>query len=65
LTNHRSQIKAEAKQKKLVTTQVKSSGDRLSLVYEQYSLDRAQLLEIPEFKLESRVVRTEHKKIKK
>jgi len=44
---------------------VKSSGDRLSLVCEQYSLDRAQLQEIPEFKLESRVVGTEHKKRKR
>lgn len=33
---------------------VTSSGIRLSLVCEQYSLDEAQLQDIPEFKLESR-----------
>jgi predicted 2-oxoglutarate/Fe(II)-dependent dioxygenase YbiX len=35
---------------------VTSSGIRLSVVCEQYSLEAAQLSEIPEFKLESRAV---------
>ncbi|HEY9826115.1 MAG TPA: 2OG-Fe(II) oxygenase [Stenomitos sp.] len=36
---------------------VANKGDRLSLVCEQYSLEEHQLEEIPEFKLESRVIR--------
>lgn len=33
---------------------VKTSGDRLSLVCEQYSLDEAELQDIPKFTIESR-----------
>lgn len=40
---------------------VSSSGFRLSLVCEQYNLEDIQLREIPEFKLESRVIRAENK----
>lgn len=40
---------------------VSSSGFRLSLVCEQYNLEDLQLREIPEFKLESRVIRAENK----
>lgn len=36
---------------------VKSSGDRLSLVCEQYSLDDLQLQEVPEFRIESRATK--------
>ncbi|GBF82549.1 2OG-Fe(II) oxygenase family protein [Aphanothece sacrum] len=40
---------------------VKSSGIRLSLVCEQYNLDDEQLREIPDFKLESRAIKSEKK----
>ena len=40
---------------------VSSSGFRLSLVCEQYNLEDIQLREIPEFKLESRVIKAENK----
>lgn len=40
---------------------VTSSGIRLSLVCEQYSLDELQLQEIPEFKLESRAIKKTYK----
>lgn len=40
---------------------VTSSSIRLSLVCEQYSIDEAQLRDIPEFKLESRVMKVEEK----
>ncbi|CAN1211707.1 2OG-Fe(II) oxygenase [Tumidithrix helvetica PCC 7403] len=36
---------------------VKSSGNRLSLVCEQYNLESIELRQIPEFKLESRTIR--------
>jgi predicted 2-oxoglutarate/Fe(II)-dependent dioxygenase YbiX len=38
---------------------VRTAGMRLSLVCEQYSLEDAQLQEIPEFELESRTIRKE------
>jgi hypothetical protein len=37
---------------------VTDGGDRLSLVCEQYNLEAAQLEDIPEFKLESRTLKT-------
>lgn len=40
---------------------VRSSGIRLSLVCEQYNLNKAQLQEIPEFTLESRVINSKVK----
>lgn len=40
---------------------VTSPGIRLSLVCEQYSLDEAQLREIPEFQMESRAMKIEDK----
>jgi hypothetical protein len=44
---------------------VESSGNRLSLVCEQYNLDEAQLREIPEFILESRAIKVEKGKNKR
>jgi len=41
-----------------------SPGSRLSLVCEQYNLEEANLRDIPEFKLESRVIATEKQKLK-
>lgn len=41
---------------------VRSSGVRLSLVCEQYHLDNSQLRDIPEFRLESRVIAREKDK---
>lgn len=43
---------------------VTSSGQRLSLVCEQYSLEAKELDEIPEFKLESRAIKAEKGKKK-
>ncbi|MBD2576620.1 2OG-Fe(II) oxygenase [Oscillatoria sp. FACHB-1406] len=43
---------------------VKSSGNRLSLVCEQYSLSETELWEIPEFIIESRVLTQTRKKKK-
>lgn len=43
---------------------VKTSGSRLSLVCEQYCLNEAELREIPEFIIESRVVTSTKKKKK-
>lgn len=43
---------------------VTSSGQRLSLVCEQYSLEDKELDEIPEFKLESRAIKAEKGKKK-
>lgn len=43
---------------------MKSAGVRLSLVCEQYSLDEAQLQEIPGFRLESRTLRPHPSKSK-
>lgn len=40
---------------------VKTIGTRLSLVCEQYSLDETELGEIPEFTVESRVMKTKRK----
>ncbi len=40
---------------------VKTSGNRLSLVCEQYSLNEAELQEIPEFTVESRVAQSPKK----
>ena len=37
--------------------QLKSEGERLSLVCEQYNLLENDLREIPEFRIESRVIR--------
>lgn len=37
---------------------VKTTGNRLSLVCEQYRLESNQLLDIPEFIVESRVIRS-------
>jgi hypothetical protein len=44
---------------------VEKGGDRLSLVCEQYSLEEHELEDIPEFKLESRVVASTGKSIRK
>jgi predicted 2-oxoglutarate/Fe(II)-dependent dioxygenase YbiX len=44
---------------------VVSKGVRLSLVCEQYNLEETQLLDIPEFKLESRAVQSEDKRSKR
>ena len=44
---------------------IASSSTRLSLVCEQYSLEDAQLREIPEFKLESRAMNLENKACKR
>ena len=44
---------------------IASSSTRLSLVCEQYSLEDAQLQEIPEFKLESRAMNLETKACKR
>ncbi len=41
---------------------VKTPGDRLSLVCEQYNLSEAELQEIPEFTVESRVAQSTKKK---
>ncbi|OLP17846.1 iron-regulated protein [Leptolyngbya sp. 'hensonii'] len=41
---------------------VKSSGMRLSLVCEQYSLEEEQLQDIPEFRLESRAIKANSEK---
>lgn len=46
-------------------TAVEKGGDRLSLVCEQYSLEEHELEDIPEFKLESRVVASTGKSILK
>ncbi len=43
---------------------VKTPGNRLSLVCEQYSLSEAELAEIPEFTVESRIVQSTTKKRK-
>ncbi|QIR40462.1 2OG-Fe(II) oxygenase [Tolypothrix sp. PCC 7910] len=43
---------------------VKTPGNRLSLVCEQYSLDEVELAEIPEFTIESRVAKSTTKKRK-
>lgn len=43
---------------------VKTSGTRLSLVCEQYSLSEAELAEIPEFTVESRIAQSTTKKRK-
>ncbi|MDB9378120.1 2OG-Fe(II) oxygenase, partial [Nodularia sphaerocarpa CS-585A2] len=43
---------------------VKTPGNRLSLVCEQYSLNEAELAEIPEFTVESRIVQSTTKKRK-
>jgi predicted 2-oxoglutarate/Fe(II)-dependent dioxygenase YbiX len=45
--------------------QVTSSGVRLSLVCEQYSLHEAELREIPEFTIESRAIKSKGKKKEK
>ena len=47
-----------------VTSVTKGSGDRLSLVCEQYSLEDHELEDIPEFKLESRAIAPEAKRTK-
>ena len=44
--------------------EVTSSGTRLSLVCEQYSLSEVELEEIPEFTLESRAIKSEKKAAK-
>lgn len=44
---------------------VTSSGNRLSLVCEQYNLDEKQLAEIPELRLESRAIKAEKGKNKR
>jgi hypothetical protein len=41
---------------------VKTPGDRLSLVCEQYILSDTELQEIPNFTIESRVATTKNKK---
>jgi predicted 2-oxoglutarate/Fe(II)-dependent dioxygenase YbiX len=41
---------------------VKTPGNRLSLVCEQYSLSEAELSEIPQFTVESRVIQSKNKK---
>lgn len=44
---------------------VTSSGNRLSLVCEQYNLEEEQLMEIPELRLESRAIKAEKGKNKR
>ncbi|HEY9910049.1 MAG TPA: 2OG-Fe(II) oxygenase [Thermosynechococcaceae cyanobacterium] len=44
---------------------MQGTGDRLSVVCEQYNLEDFQLEEIPEFRLESRVLRSNNSKRKK
>lgn len=41
---------------------MQGTGDRISLVCEQYCLEEAELEQIPEFKLESRTIRAENTK---